>query len=178
VFTPYLVMAARTAMVVLFVASAGSKAVDVRRFERSVRDFELLPARWSRVAALCFLAAESSVVALLAVGGPVLLPGFVLAILLLAIFAAALEAVVRRRLLVDCGCFGGRTEAVSRYDVARNLLFALLAASGVGAIAFKENQSAHLPAGDVVLLTMMSAVFVVLAVNLKPLVTALRRPLE
>jgi hypothetical protein len=177
-FTQYLAMAARTAMAVLFVVSAGTKVLDFSRYQRSVRDFEILSARWSRLAGLCFLAAEISVVVLVIVGGAFLLPGFVLAILLLVIFAAALETVVRRRLEVDCGCFGGQSEIVSQYDVARNALLALVAASGVAALAIDGNASGHLPAGEVILLTIMSAVLVMLVANLKHLARAFQQPLE
>ena len=61
-------------------------------------------------------------------------PGGVAALALLVIFSVLLGGAVRRGVTTGCNCFGAaRVEPVSRVDVVRNGLLALLAVAALGA---------------------------------------------
>ena len=61
-------------------------------------------------------------------------PGGIAALALLAIFSVLLGGAVRRGVTTGCNCFGAaRVEPVSRVDLVRNGLLALLAVAALGA---------------------------------------------
>ena len=85
----YLLAFCRVTTGLVFAISSFSKARDLAQFQQALLDFQLLSRRLSKLAALFFLCGEGIVVLLIVIGGPVLLPGFALAILLLLVFCAA-----------------------------------------------------------------------------------------
>lgn len=114
----------------MFALSAVGKIRDMKAFEKSIQGFQLVPKAVVKPAAILFVVSEIIVVVLLIVGGAVLLWGFVLASLLLALFSGALFSVLQRKLDVSCGCFGASEQPVSYYDIVRNGGFMVCALGG------------------------------------------------
>ncbi len=87
----YLLVFCRMTIGLVFALSSFGKARDFAQFQQAIVRFQPLSRRLSKLAALLFLGGEGAVVLLIVIGGPALLPGFALAILLLLIFCAAVS---------------------------------------------------------------------------------------
>src|ERR1051326_2118641 len=85
----YILAFCRIVTGLVFAFSSISKARHPAQFREAILGFELLPPRFSGLAALLFLCGEFAVVLLVAIGGPLLSSGFVMATLLLCIFCVA-----------------------------------------------------------------------------------------
>ncbi|HET8682042.1 MAG TPA: MauE/DoxX family redox-associated membrane protein [Micromonosporaceae bacterium] len=165
----------RLAIAVLFVASAFGKLSSRRDFEISIEGFKLLrDRRLVALTATVVMAAEVGVVVLLGVGGPLLVPGFLLATALLVGFSVVLGHALRRRMEVSCNCFGPGIRLISPWDVLRNTVMILFA---VGGLVLVRVDQAPVAAGAAVLLAGMSIVFVLAMSNLGDIATTLRGPL-
>lgn len=165
----------RVAIALGFTMSALGKAFDVRAFEGSVSDFQLLPSAWTRPVAWAFLGAEFVIVAFMAVGGAALLVGFVLAVFLLLTFSFALILALRRNARISCNCFGRTEQRISSYDVVRNMLLVACAVAGMCALT-----GAHtiLSGAEVTLVCLMAGCFVILVTNVADVVETLRRSFD
>ncbi|WP_431919565.1 MauE/DoxX family redox-associated membrane protein [Nonomuraea jabiensis] len=124
---------------VLLVAALG-KLRDVPGFARSVAGYQMLPAGLAGPAAVGLLVAE------LVAAGLLLAPGgrrwgAVVAGVLFTAFLAAMASVMRRRMAVDCGCFGGH-DPVGAGTLLRTGLLLVLAVTAVlaGPVAFAPLQ--------------------------------------
>jgi Methylamine utilisation protein MauE len=167
---------ARMTIAVLFTASTFGKLASRRDFELAVEGFRLLGSRRSvSLAATAVIAAEALVVLLVAAGGSLLMPGFVLAAALLAVFSLVLGSALRRRLQVGCNCFGPGVRLISGMDVVRNLVMALCAVAGL--VLMGLDRPRPLTAAEVALLAGMSVVFVLVVANLGDIAATLRAPL-
>ncbi|TDC01252.1 hypothetical protein E1267_32410 [Nonomuraea longispora] len=125
----------------LLVAALG-KLRDVPGFARSVAAYRVLPGRLAWPAAAGVLAAELAAAALLLVPGGRRW-GAVVAGALFAAFLAAMASVVRRRMTVDCGCFGGRDLVGAGTLVRTGLLLVLAVTAAVaGPVVFEPVQLA------------------------------------
>ena len=125
-----LVVAARTFGVLLFGASAMSKALHFDGFVNAITGYGLLPARSHRLVAAAIIACEAATAMLLA-AGPFVRLGALAAIVMLALFAAAMAlALWRDRGDIDCGCFfgGGGSTRIDGWLIGRNLFFAAILA--------------------------------------------------
>jgi len=172
-FAVSLLMFCRISIALLFIVSAGSKTLAIRDFEVTVGNFKLLPRRWNKPATWLFLGGEIATVVLIAIGGSLLLIGFLLAIALLAVFAIALVSALLRDIDISCNCFGKTERHISPYDVVRNILFILCSLSGMWMLIYTPQ---NLDVGEITLLTFMSAVFVVLVANLSDVIETLLLP--
>ncbi|SRR5581483_3348967 len=114
----------------VFLFSSVSKAVRLAQFKQTITDFHVLPSKLSSLTAFLLLLGEFSVVILMAIGGDLLLPGFILASTLLIIFCSALVSVLLRRLHTSCNCFGINNKPVTVSDLWRNLGFVSCALGG------------------------------------------------
>src|SRR5579871_6128532 len=112
----YLLAFCRMATGLVFATAIFGKMRDVAAFQQALYGFHLLSRRLSNLAALLFLGGEVAVVLLLLIGGPFLLYGFALAILLLLIFCMALASVLVRKLHTSCHCFGVSSKPVTHLD--------------------------------------------------------------
>jgi hypothetical protein len=174
-FAVSLLLFCRISIALLFIASAGSKAFALRDFEVTVGNFKLLPRQWNKPAAWLFLGGEIATVVLIAIGGSLLLVGFLLAIALLAVFAIALVSVLLRDIDISCHCFGKTERRISPYDVVRNILFILCGLSGLWMLRYPLQ---NLGVGEMTLLTFTSVAFVVLVANLSDVIETLLRPIS
>jgi hypothetical protein len=166
----------RITIAVLFTASTVGKLSSRRDFEIALDGLKLPGSRRSRRrAATAVIAVEAVTATLVAVGGPLLVPGLVLAIVLLAAFSLVLARALRQRLEVSCNCFGPGVRMISAFDVWRNVVMMACAVGGIVLGTMDHGQP--LGAGDVALLAGMSVVFVLAISNLGDVVTALRAPL-
>ncbi|MFF4622252.1 MauE/DoxX family redox-associated membrane protein [Nonomuraea jabiensis] len=123
----------------LLIAAVG-KLRDVHGFARSVAGYQVLPAGLAGPAAVGLLVAE------LVAAGLLLAPGgrrwgAVVAGVLFTTFLAAMASVMRRRMAVDCGCFGGH-DPVGAGTLLRTGLLLVLAVTAVltGPVAFAPLQ--------------------------------------
>ena len=141
-FLLYLQIFCRVVIGLVFTISFLGKAFHLSSFQRSILAFNILPARFSRPAALLFLSGEGAVVILVGVGGSLLGLAFVLAILLLLVFSCALLSVLIRKLQTSCNCFGPTEKQVSSADIWRNIGFLLCASSGFCTVVVIRNNQA------------------------------------
>lgn len=126
----------RSVVILIFISSFARKVRHVAIFQQTITSFALLPARFSRAIALVVLLAEALVVVLAIPGGPLLLPGYLLAAMLLLLFSVALFSVLARGISTTCSCFGPGATTVSVIDIVRNLGF--LACTLVGCFTLAE----------------------------------------
>ncbi len=82
----YIQMFCRSVVLLVFIISFASKVSRIATFQQTITSFALLPRRFSRSAAYLFLLAEALVAMLVLLGGPLLLPGYLLASALLLLF--------------------------------------------------------------------------------------------
>jgi hypothetical protein len=125
---PVFLLIARVGLAALFLAGALHKLHDREGFTGTVRDYRILPASFSRLAALGLVTAET------AVGVCLLLPGLdplgsLGAALILALYSGAIGLnLARGRSHIDCGCLGPRRgQPISGWLLLRN--------AGLGALA-------------------------------------------
>ncbi|MEV4576542.1 MauE/DoxX family redox-associated membrane protein [Nonomuraea jabiensis] len=124
---------------VLLIAALG-KLRDVPGFARSVAGYQVLPPGLAGPAAVGLLVAE------LVAAGLLLAPGgrrwgALVAAVLFTTFLAAMASVMRRRMAVDCGCFGGH-DPVGAGTLLRTGLLLVLAVTAflTGPVAFAPLQ--------------------------------------
>ena len=171
----YLLVFCRVTIGLVFAISSFSKARDFAQFQRALLSFQLLSKRLSRLAALLFLGGESAVVLLIIIGGPVLLPGFALAILLLLIFCVALTLVLIRRLYISCHCFGSSNKPVTRVDIWRNVGFLLCAGGGCEALLWTHGAQESLAWMAWLFIALSAGVFVMIWIQLGEIVQLFRQ---
>ncbi len=170
----YLLAFCRVAIGLVFVLSSFSKVRNIAQFQQAVFDFHLFSRRLSTLAALLFLGGEFAVVLLIAIGGPLLLPGFALAILLLCIFCVALVSVLVRKLHTSCNCFGVSEKPVTAADLWRNVGFLLCAGGGCEAEIWTRGGQGGLEWIAWLLIALGAGVFVMLWIQLGEIVQLLR----
>jgi hypothetical protein len=168
-----LLMFCRITIAFLFLFSFGRKVLAFRDFAVTVSDFELFPRRWSKTIAGFFLGGEIATAILVIFGGNMLFLGLILAIVLLAAFSVALGTALWRNINMSCNCFGRTERRISHYDVVRNGLLILCSLAGLWMLS---SASQRLSVGEIILLALMSAVFLLLITNLDDIVETLRRP--
>ena len=71
-----------------------------------------------------------TVLVLFVLGGKLLLPGLLLALLLLLTFSGALISVLARRIQTSCNCFGSGEKQVTQVDIWRNAVLVLCTCGG------------------------------------------------
>ena len=171
----YLLAFCRVALGLVFLVSSLSKVRDLAQFQHTIRAFHLLPPALSGIAAILFLGGEAMVVVLLIIGGPLLLPGFVLGGSLLLVFSLALVSVLVRKIQTPCHCFGTRTKVTSPVDVWRNSAFILCALGGCVTLIGIKLSSLSLSLFEWVLTGLGALVFVVIWIELGEIVQLFRQ---
>jgi Methylamine utilisation protein MauE len=172
-YNSYILMFVRMFILFAFAASFLGKVGDIRGFQETIVDFQLLSTYKSKIIALMFLSAELLTSLMMLIGGDMLILGFLLAIILLIIFSIALISALKRKVRVNCNCFGQNNQRISIYDTIRNLL--LILSNFVGIWAYM-NASLRLSWEEVILVSCIAACFVVLVTNLSDIVETLRKP--
>lgn len=171
----YLLAFCRVAIGLVFAISSLSKARTIAQFSQAIFDFHLLSRRLSSLAASLFLCGELAVVLLMAIGGALLLPGFILAILLLLIFCAALASVLIRNLNASCNCFGASKKPVTAADIWRNVGFLLCAGGGCETLLWTRGVQGSLEGMAWLLIALGAGVFVTIWIQLGELVQFFRQ---
>jgi methylamine utilization protein MauE len=128
---PYLALAARVLLGVVFLISVGSKLRGPAAFAASVAALRVVPAGWVRAVAVLVVTGEAATVVLLAT--PAALFGFATAVLLLVAFSVAIGATIRRGTRTTCRCFGTSAVPLGPLHLVRNA--ALVAVAAGGAVA-------------------------------------------
>src|SRR5437762_9022568 len=93
----YILAFCRIAIGLVFLSAFVGNVRDMAQFRQAITNFRLLPARMSAASALIFVSCELGITISMLVGGVLLLPGFLLAVLLLLIFSGALAVVLSRK---------------------------------------------------------------------------------
>jgi hypothetical protein len=171
----YLLAFCRVVIGLVFVVSSISKARNLAQFRQTISAFHLLPERFSGVTALLFIGGEFAVSFLMFIGGPLLLPGFSLAISLLLLFSLALGSVVARKIPTSCSCFGASTKPVSPFDVGRNVGFLLCALGGCFVLIWTQNSQVTLSLPEWLLTGLSAGVFVIIWLQLGEVLQLLRQ---
>jgi putative oxidoreductase len=118
----YLVLAARLLIGGLFIYASIYKILDPPSFAASIRNYMILPAGWSNVAAMTLPWIELVAGALLVLGVQTRPSGF-LTTCMLAVFFGAIVYAYSIGLDIDCGCFSSAASSLGRvgpYDIVRD----------------------------------------------------------
>jgi len=124
-------IACRCALVLVFLASANGKRENFGGFVAAIRLLHLVPERWPRTVARVVVGAEVVAAGLLLLPSGFAAAGFVLVILLCAVFAVVIEVSVRKDLRVACPCFGGSADLLNRRHLLRDGVLVVVAVVGL-----------------------------------------------
>lgn len=171
--SPYLLTFARLSTAFIFALSAANKLRDLPVFSQAIVNFRILEGRWVRVTAVFLATTELVVVALILLGGPFLLPGFLLALVLLSLFSAALMSVLARGIHTSCNCFSASARPVSSFHVWRNISFIICITAGCLLWALPTTPI-EMNLLELCLLSIVAATFVLLVNHLEEIVTLVR----
>jgi uncharacterized membrane protein YphA (DoxX/SURF4 family) len=174
-------LAVRFILALVFIRAGIVKLSGLADFRVAIKNYQLLPAGLTGVAALGVPAAEVSAGTLLLLG---IFPGITAACLavLLVIFSVAIAINLARGRVFDCGCGGTAPQQISWRHVAVNMLLAAAAAgmtlappSGFGLLAGPGGVfSPRLPHGAGVPAMLAAVLVVLLASTLRAAVAARR----
>lgn len=130
--------------------AAVSKARTLPVFREQIADYQLLPYRLTRLAAVFIVASEASSAILLLVP-PTRRLGAALALLLFGIFLVGVGNSLARGLRISCGCFGpgGKLDLIGPPTLARVLWFGCL--SLIAALPFDVGWNVGLVGGTAIL---------------------------
>lgn len=169
------VMAAVT-LASLFLAAGYAKTRDSSGLGVAIAQLTGLDERRSRIVAPAVVTVELGLAALLALGaltGWGLRQALAASAGLLVVYTGLLGWHLARGRRVVCNCFGARQSYVSSYDLARNLVGAVI---GAGA-ALVVPGAYRLPAAEVVVALILAGVWVAAClVNAAPIARTLSRP--
>jgi hypothetical protein len=170
----YLLVFIRMVLGLTFSLSALGKATNIPAFIDAIRKFRLLPGWSIRWAGYLFLISEASVVIFIAIGGDLLLPGIILAGLLLLVFSGALATVLVRKLEIACNCFGPSANPVSGYDLVRNGLLFLCAVAAPFLLFFSDGSRSGITPLEFVLAGLWALVYTIITLNLSEFLPLLK----
>lgn len=168
--SPYLLTFARLSTAFIFALSTANKLRDLPAFTQAVASFQILPGRWINPAVVFLATAELAVVAMMLLGGPFLLPGFLLALVLLSLFSVALMSVLARGIHTPCNCFSASARPISSFHVWRNISFIICITAGCLLWA-PPAAPIEMNLLELCLLSIVAATFVLLVNNLEEIVT-------
>lgn len=140
----YLAVVCQAVIAVTFAVAAftkGRSRASFVAFAASVRDLTARPRRVSHSLAVSVIVAEATVALLVVVPG-LHTAGFVLALILLAAFTAALVRALLRGERPSCRCFGSASAQIGLRTVVRNLLLGAAAVTGAVAGTLADASSA------------------------------------
>lgn len=164
--TLYILVFCRVVIGLVFLVSSFSKVLNLAQFRQAISSFNLLPKSISGITALLVLCGEFTVTGLMAIGGFLLLPGFLLALILLLIFSGALISVLVRRFQTTCNCFGPSKKPVRIADVWRNLGFILCTIAGCATYIWAQGTPESLGTVEWFSTGVCASVFVLLCTQL------------
>lgn len=142
----------------LFTISFFSKLKSFSQYVDTVRNFQLLPKSFTRLAAVLILICELLIVLFLFKWQVI---AFWLASVLLVIFSAALASVLFRNIQIVCNCFGPSQHFVSQADLLRNFGF-LLCSCGGGWLATKPEVTVPIAPLNLGIIGFMALTFVLI----------------
>lgn len=170
---PYLLTFCRIVIGLVFAYAFLAKIRDVRRFAETISNFEILPKKWSKVAALLLLGGEGIVLVLILLGGWPLSLAFALAGLMLLLFTIVFISALQRNIQTSCNCFGVSEKPLTYYDVWRNIGFLLLATAGLG-LRGAIGELSSLAFIELLFILLIAAVLVMAWINLGEIVDVFR----
>lgn len=170
----YILAFCRVAVGLLFLASFLGKIRDLEAFRLAIVKFHLLPEQMSQATALLILGGELLIVLCLLVGGVLLLPGFVLAVILLCVFSSAIVHALVRKHRIACNCFGNSEKELSPINLYRNAGLLLCAAGGYSVQSGWQTGLQPLSWLQWLLVALGAAVFVLLWTQLEEVVQLFR----
>jgi hypothetical protein len=169
-FGSYAIVFCRWVLLITFGWSVWGKIQDIPAFSRTIQSFQVIPKQFIRPASFACILAEGLVTGFMLVGGPFLLPGFVIAAGLFFVFGVALFSVTHRKIKTSCNCFGFSKNEVAIYEILRDGIFLLCAVSGgIVLVAFNPPVSI-LGLGDWSVCGMAGLFFVFLLVQARKII--------
>lgn len=171
----YMLTFCRVVIGLTFGVSSVSKVLNIAQFKQAISNFHILPRWLSGVAAMLFLCSEFAIVALVFIGGPLLILGFSLALGLLLFFCLALASVLARGIRTTCNCFGASMKEVSTFDVWRNIGLMICALVGIAMLIGAKSAWGPLSLLEWVLIGLGSGVFVMIWLQLGEIVQLFRQ---
>jgi uncharacterized membrane protein YphA (DoxX/SURF4 family) len=171
----YLLLFCRLVIGFVFLASFVSKLRNIPAFMQTIRQFDLIPTRFSQPAALLLLGSELTIIVLILLDRAWLFVGFGLAFVLLVGFSVALASVLSRKIQTSCNCFGPSTTTVSRYDLWRNACFIACALGGCGTYLALNQGGLRIAVWETSLLGLVAAAFVGITTQFRDIAELLRQ---
>lgn len=161
---------AQIVLCTIFIQSLIVKLRDPSGFQESIKNYHLIPNRYSGVAASVIVLAEAIAIILLVLHPILPMFGFSLSIALLSLFSLAIASALHRRIDLTCGCFG-QASLTNHLDLLRNAILICIAI--LGTVSLQQHKYVvNLP---LFVLSVPPAILVSFAMaNLKSVVQALR----
>lgn len=127
----YFIHISRFSLVFIFFYSLFTKLRDFTSFEDTIKNFQLLPPRLHRTAAISLIFGEVVIVTTALFGGHWLFLSYSIAIVLLVLFTYALNFALKRNIDTSCNCFGPTPKSISYYDIWRNVILICITSVGL-----------------------------------------------
>ena len=121
----------------IFAQSFIAKLRDSNGFRQSLKNYRLVPNRYSHGAAFLVILAEATAIILLTFHPSLLALGFELSLALLSLFSFAIAVALYRRIDLTCGCFG-QTSQTNYLDLVRNAI--LIGVAVLGTISLQQHR--------------------------------------
>jgi hypothetical protein len=174
-FFIYGLLFSRITLALVFLVAFIGKIRDVREFERTVSSFGIIPQYLVPISARAVLCCELCIIVLLGLGESLLLPGFLLACILLLVFSIALRVTLIRKKKIQCNCFGSSLSPVSSYDLWRNGGFLFCAFVGLALSLSLNGRLTQISASVVLLVGLLAIVFALLSMHLQAIIKLFAR---
>lgn len=162
----YVLFFCRFAVILLFAFSFITKIVDINNYASSIGRFNLIPSRFSKIAAVILIAQEFLIVVLLLLDIRFQVVGFGIASVILLIFTFAIGAALFRGLRISCNCFGASEKRISTYDILRNILFIICSVIGLTLLISGKNMAETPTLVEAIIVSFWAIAFLQIATNL------------
>lgn len=124
----YVLLLCQFSIILTFGISSLGKLYDLRRFIKSITEFQMLPRPIVVPASISIVSCEILVVILLSLN---IYRGFYVSSFLLIMFSLVLIVAMMKHKHISCNCFGPTNKSISVYDVGRNILLLSFSVCGL-----------------------------------------------
>lgn len=156
----------RITVIFLFAFSFITKVFDINEYVSSIRRFNIIPLRFSKIAAVIFTLLEGLIVLLLISDINFQLIGFGIAFVVLLTFTFAIGSALMRGMRISCNCFGSSETRISSYDILRNLLFIIFTVIGAALLIDDRNTLENIFLIEGIIVSFWAIAFIVISTHL------------
>lgn len=156
----------RITVIFLFAFSFITKVFDINNYVNSIKRFNIIPSRFSKIAAVIFTLLECSIVLLLISDVDFQLIGFGIAFVVLLTFTFAIGSALMRGMRISCNCFGSSETRISSYDIFRNILFIILTLIGAVLLIDGRNTLENIVLVEAIIVSFWAIAFIMISTHL------------